>query len=75
MAQIPPEMMKKLLRVVDGTPGALSVITQIMAYPNFPTMLDYLDEHGPHGSDLWVWYKDGCGEDITKFYKKLIAKM
>lgn len=55
----------------EGNPGALSVICQILkADPveGFMTLLN-LDDMNIRGVQIWLGYKDHCGEDIEKFIK------
>lgn len=49
----------------EGNPGALTVLMKVMVAR--PDLLLYMHDHGPRGSDIWVLYKDECGEDIYLF--------
>lgn len=53
----------------EGNPGAISVIMKLME--NDPDkgifkILD-LDDMNIRGSQIWVGYKDHCGQDLEKF--------
>lgn len=63
-----------LVAMADGNPGAVSVMTQMLQKGNeidpeamlgggLMAILD-LDTMGVYGSDIWVLYKDICGESV-----------
>lgn len=58
-----------LLKMAEGNPGAITVLTAILdTYGNEGLMLILsLDDMNVRGSQIWVGYKDYCGEDINKF--------
>ena len=57
----------------EGNPGAITVLMKVaMARPD---LLLYMHEHGPRGSDIWVLYKDECGEDTYLFMDMLSLRM
>ena len=49
----------------EGNPGAISVLMQVMVTD--PLLLLGLDDMNIRGSQVWVGYKDHCGEDIDTF--------
>jgi len=63
-----------ITKMVDGNPGALSVCVQMLAetekidpdaaLKGFSGIL-MLDILGIYGAEIWMLYKDVCGEDIT----------
>ena len=50
----------------EGNPGALSVIMQLIQSENTIALLN-LDDMNIRGTQIWIGYKDYCGEDINKF--------
>jgi hypothetical protein len=60
------------VKMSEGNPGALSVITKVLQ--NDPEMgifdLLNLDDMNIRGSQIWVAYKDHCGEDLEQFLDK-----
>jgi len=64
-------------KMSDGNPGAISVLAQIMSgefhgVPGFILMLN-LDSIGIYGANIWMLYKDCCGENILEVEKVLRA--
>lgn len=59
-------------RIAEGNPGALSILQMLDVTPEF---IDLLYDFGPYGSDLWMLYKDWCGEDWPTFMQILGAIM
>lgn len=67
--------MEALLKMSDGNPGAISVLMQIiekaesidpqgaMGGTGAVLMMDTCEIYG---ADIWMLYKDVCGEDLTK---------
>jgi len=63
-----------LVMLGEGNPGALSVMCQMLkegpeidpqsADPFLAVLA--LDTHEIYGSDIWILYKDICGQDMTK---------
>lgn len=59
------------VELADGNPGAISVIMQLIADKNDPDgfagglgNLLSLDAHGIYGSNIWVLFKNVCGQSI-----------
>lgn len=68
-----------MLRIAGGegrhNPGAVDVILQIMNdlddVDKARQVFKALDRYEIYGSDLWIAYKDICGENIAKLMAKL----
>ena len=56
------------LKMAEGNPGAVTVITQILQDKEMGLfrLLD-LDDMNIRGSQIWVGYKDYCDEDLPSF--------
>jgi len=63
-----------VVKLAEGNPGALSVCVQMLtetekidpdAILKGLSGLLMLDTLGIYGSEIWILYKDVCGEDIT----------
>lgn len=73
-------VVEAVLAMSDGNPGAAVVMTQLVKYstdkqekgpwPSLSYLLD-LDEAGLYGSDVWVAFKDLCGQDIAALAREL----
>lgn len=62
-------MMDVLMEMSEGNPGAISVLAQLLEgnpMDGFTSILA-LDDMNMRGSQIWVGYKDYCGQDIDKF--------
>jgi hypothetical protein len=57
------------LILTRGNPGALNVC--IALYERSKAALLLLDTHGIYGPDIWILYKDKCGEDIDRLIATL----
>jgi hypothetical protein len=61
-----------LMLISEGNPGAISVMMQILQKDKedfglgFINLLD-LDDMNIRGEQIWVGYKDHCGENIDTF--------
>lgn len=58
-----------VMKMAEGNPGAISVLTQLLNSddPAALMLLLDLDDMNIRGSQIWVGYKDHCGEDLEKF--------
>lgn len=66
----------------DGNPGAVNVIAQILKngteidpdsmFGGMGALL-YLDTYGLYGPDIWILYKDVCGENLARVIALLRA--
>jgi hypothetical protein len=52
----------------EGNPGAINVLMQLMKETEEGLILAvHLDDMNIRGTQIWIGYKDYCGEDIHKF--------
>jgi hypothetical protein len=62
--------MDTIIKLSEGNPGGLTVIKQVLqkseGFDGVMRLLD-LDDMNMRGPQIWVGYKDHCGEDINKF--------
>lgn len=58
-----------LMKMAEGNPGAITVMMNIMkiAGQDGVFYLLHLDDMNIRGTQIWIGYKDYCGEDINKF--------
>jgi len=70
MPELTP-LQEKMADISEGNPGAISVLVQLQYAAE---LIEYLHEHGPRGSALWMLYKDECGEDAWKLGELLAAR-
>lgn len=71
-----------LYKLSEGNPGGLTVLVETMkvntqidpdcAFAEIGPMLS-LDSYGIYGSDIWVLYKNCCGQNIKNFLAVLRA--
>ena len=54
------EMTKRLVKLSQGIPGAITVFRLLMRYPKFEEIVSYLEKENINGSQLWMVYKDEC---------------
>lgn len=55
--------------LASGNPGALAVLLNgDKLYTNFVALII---AHELKGSDIWVAFKDHCGQDFREFHEKL----
>ncbi len=62
-----------LMALTGGHPGAVSVCLQIVKNTEVGGLVDLLrlDSEGIYGCNIWIAYKDICGEDIAKMQAML----
>ena len=61
-------MMDLLLVMSEGNPGAIKVLYSLVKSGDSGLFLILdLDDMGLRGSQIWVAYKDGCGQDLERF--------
>jgi hypothetical protein len=75
-------MMDMILSMADGNPGATNVVIQLIseggsidpdsAFGPIGAVL-LLDTFGIYGSDIWVFYKDICREELINVFTYLRA--
>lgn len=64
-------------KMVEGNPGAITVIMKILDRKHDPMSMMVvlmLDDMNIRGPQIWVGYKDFCGQDIEVFVKKIKAR-
>ena len=61
-----------VIKISEGNPGAITVISQ-MINDNPASMMNVLslDDMNMRGSQIWVAYKDYCGESIDLFMESV----
>lgn len=64
--QLTDTITESLAKMADGNPGAVTVLLQLMPMENGVMKVIHLDSIKIYGSDIWVLYKNCCGEDINK---------
>ena len=62
-----------LLKLAEGNPGAISVLKQMLSSPDPMSSMLFvvLEDMNMRGSQIWVGYKDHCGENLEKFMQCL----
>lgn len=57
-----------LVAMAEGNPGAITVLSEILQKdPHGLITVLHLDDMNIRGPQIWVGYKDFCGQDIHKF--------
>lgn len=61
--------MDVLIKMSEGNPGAVTVLTEMIKRHPMDGLIRILDidDMNIRGSQIWIGYKDHCGEDIEKF--------
>lgn len=62
-----------IVKMSEGVIGAVSVLTQMIDSldPESLMRIMALDDMNMRGSQIWVGYKDHCGEDLEVFKKAI----
>lgn len=65
-----------MMKMSEGNPGALTVLMQIVEKdPNLGLLqILNLDDMNVRGTQIWIGYKDHCGENIDLFIEKMKAR-
>jgi len=63
--------MQLLTEMSEGLPGGIVVLTRLMEEPDGITFILGLDDMNIRGTQIWIGFKDYCGEDIEKFKKAI----
>lgn len=63
--------MNRILKLGQGNPGALTILSQLA---NASVYIDILEKLDIKSYKIWMLYKDVCGEDIEKT-KELLVKL
>ena len=69
-------VMDTIVLMAEGNIGAVNVLTQILEKDDplaIFTILD-LDDMGMRGPQIWVGYKDHCGQDIDRFIQAITSR-
>lgn len=73
-------MMNIVMKMADGNPGAVTVLVQLISDKNDPDSwagglgnLLSLDTHGIYGPNIWVLFKNVCGQNIVNVVTVLRA--
>jgi hypothetical protein len=55
-----------IIKMSDGNPGAITVLTKLLFIPSGigPLLALWLDEWKIYGSSIWILYKDWCSENL-----------
>ena len=66
-------VMDIIVTMSEGNPGAIRVLSEIIQRPGGEGLILILglDDMNVRGSQVWVGYKDHCGEDIDAFAKAI----
>jgi hypothetical protein len=64
-----------ILDVMDGNPGALTIIDRLMAFPRWSQLLQHLRNCGLIGSTLWQVVQDEYGQDWLQFARDQQAQL
>ena len=58
-----------LVQMSEGNPGAITVLMELLKRDDPAALMTLLslDDMNMRGPQIWVGYKDHCGEDIEKF--------
>lgn len=59
------------IKMGEWNPGGLNVVMQLLKMEDGWMRLLDLDDMNIRGSQIWVGYKDHCGEDINKFIEAI----
>jgi hypothetical protein len=67
--------MEVLVEMSEGNPGAATVLGQMMSDGPFGLMsVLHLDDMNIRGSQIWVGFKDYCGQKMDKFLECLKSR-
>ena len=64
-----------ILDVIDGNPGAFTIIRHLMAFAIWYQLLHYLKSQRLVGSELWRIVKDEYTHDYGRFVDDQLARM
>ena len=64
-----------ILDVMDGNPGALTIVDRLMAFPRWGQLLQHLCNCGLIGSTLWQVVQDDYGQDWMQFARDQHAQL
>ena len=66
-------MLDSMVAMSDGNPGAATVCAQLTQREEGVGFVDicHLDDMEIYGENIWLCYKDICGEDIEELSKRV----
>jgi hypothetical protein len=64
-----------IVDVMDGNPGALTIIRKLMEFPTWYQLLHHLKSQGVVGGALWQVVKDNYGHDLERFVNDQLGQM
>jgi len=70
---IADSIMDVLVKMAEGNPGAVTVMTQILKtrQEDGPAIISALNDMNIRGSQIWVGFKDHCNSNIDRFIKAI----
>lgn len=66
--------MDMLMLMAEGNPGAVTVLAQLMKADEGILLILGLDDMNIRGTQIWIGFKDYCGNDIKKFSKCILER-
>lgn len=63
-----------ILAMIEGNMGAANVLSQVGEKHGFEGLIDViadLDDMNIRGTQIWIGYKDYCGEDLESFMESV----
>ena len=66
--------MDMLILMAEGNPGAVTVLAQLLKEENGIVLVLGLDDMNIRGTQIWIGYKDYCGNDIKKFAEYILKR-
>jgi hypothetical protein len=64
-----------IIDVMDGNPGALTIIRQLMTFATWHQILHHLRGQGLVGTELWRVVNDDFQHDYQAFVNMLLSRM
>lgn len=64
-----------IMDVMDGNPGAFTIIKELMTFPTWFQFFHHLKAHGLTGSELWRVVNDIYHHDYRRFVEDQLADM
>jgi hypothetical protein len=64
-----------IMEVMDGNPGAFTIIRELMTFPTWYQLLHHLKNQHVIGSALWQVVKDDYSHDVKRFVEDQLACM
>ena len=66
---------KLIIDVMDGNPGALTIIRSLLELPTWHQLLHHLKNNWLVGSELWRMVKDDYNHNVAWFVADQLAQM